>query len=168
MAEVDEFEESQSKSLRELGMEAFWFFAHTLLAILTVVAMLAVGILLKPDPDATQPKLIGTAAAFLLPLAVGFLIAKRQQNEIARYVWISGLLFFATVCVWVLDLPTGNGLCDHCGAVDKLLRTFFDITHGSGLMGGDGLMVGCWIPLALFGYAIGANLGLDPKVDEEV
>jgi hypothetical protein len=163
---TEEFEDEHSKSLRELGMEAFWFFAHTALAVLALMLMLLAGIFLKPAPDATGPKLIGTFVAFVFPMAVGFLIAKRQQNDIARYVWISGIIIFAVVCVWVLDLPTGNGLCEHCGAVDKLWRTFFDITNGSGLMGGDGLMMGTWLPLSLFGYAIGASAGLD-KVGQE-
>lgn len=164
---MDEFEETGGKSLGDLGHEALWFFAHTVFAVLALVAILVGGLLLKVAPDATEPKLIGTLLAFVFPLAVGFLIAKKQQSDIAKYVWISGLLFFSIVCVWVLDLPTGNGLCEHCGALDKLWRTFFDITHGSGLMGGDGLMVGTWIPLALFGYAIGAGLGLDEPVAEE-
>jgi hypothetical protein len=93
----------------------------------------------------------------------GFLIAKLQQNEIARYIWISGLLVFSVVCVWVLDLPTGNGLCENCGAVEKLWRTFFDISNGSGLMGGDGLLVGTWMPLAMIAYSIGVRFGLNKE-----
>jgi len=163
---AEEFEEvSQGKSLRDLGREAFWYFAHTLLAILAIVIMLVAGIFLKPDPDATVPKLIATVVAFVFPMLVGFVIARQQQNDIAKYVWISGLLFFAFACVWVLDLPTGNGLCEHCGALEKLWRTFFDITHGSGLMGGDGVLIGAWIPLGLFGYAIGASMGLNEESD---
>jgi hypothetical protein len=154
----DEHLDAHNKSLRDLGMEAFWFVAHTVIAVIVLVCILFVGVQLKPDPDAIQPKIIGTALAFVLPLIVGFLIAKATHNDIGRYVWISGMLIFASVCVWVLDLPTGAGLCEHCGALDKLWRTFFDITHGSGLMGGDGLMVGVWIPLAMFGYAAGASL----------
>jgi hypothetical protein len=60
----------------------------------------------------------------------------------------------------VLDLPTGTGLCEKCLAFDKLYRTFFDISHGSGLMGGDGLLVGTWIPLSMIGYSVGARFGL--------
>ncbi len=71
-----------------------------------------------------------------------------------------GLVFFALVCVWVLDLPTGTGLCEKCLALEKLYRTFFDINHGSGLMGGDGLLVGLWIPLSMIGYSLGAIAGL--------
>jgi len=156
----------QSKSMRDLGMEALWFLAHTVLAILSLGAILYAGILLRIGDEPIEPKLAGTALAFLFPMGVGFGIARWKRNDIGRYVWISGILLFATVCVWVLDLPTGAGLCEHCGAVDKLWRTFFDVSHGSGLMGGDGLMVGVWIPLALFGYAMGAGLGIEDKQEE--
>ena len=94
-------------------------------------------------------------------MAASFLIAKLGGNEIARYVWITALLIFSAVCVWVLDLPTGNGLCEGCGAIDKLWRTFFSFSNGSGLMDGQGIAVGLWTPLALIGYAIGARFGLD-------
>ena len=152
----------QGKSLSDLGREAFWFITHTLLAVVVLAIAIAGMTLTHPDPDALPPKLIGTGLAFLIPLVGGFLIARVQQNDIARYVWISGLLLFSVVCVWVLDLPTGNGLCEKCGAVEKLWRTFFDIGNGSGLMGGDGLLVGTWTPLAMIGYAIGAKFGLEP------
>jgi hypothetical protein len=157
---TEDFEVSQGKSIGELGKEALWFVAHTAIAILTLLALVAVMALFKPDPNATAPKLLCTLLALLLPMLVGFFIVKRT-NEIARYVWISGLVIFAIVCVWVLDLPTGNGLCEHCGALEKLWRTFFDINHGSGLLGGDGLLVGTWIPLSLAGYALGAKFGSD-------
>ena len=157
---TEDFEVSQGKSIGELGREALWFVAHTAIAVIALLALIGVMWMFHPNPDATGPKLLATVLAFLVPLAVGFLIVK-QTNEIGRYVWISGLLIFAIVCVWVLDLPTGNGLCEHCGALEKLWRTFFDITHGSGLMGGDGLLVGTWVPLSLFGYSAGAKMGID-------
>ena len=96
-------------------------------------------------------------------MVAGFVIAvaKVRQDKTAKYIWISAVLLFSIVCVWVLDLPTGNGLCEHCLAMEKLYRTFFDINHGSGLMGGDGLLVGTWMPLSMIGYAIGARFGLD-------
>lgn len=150
------------KSLGDLGREAFWFLTHTLIAVI-VLAVVIVGLsITHPDPDATSPKLLGTGLAFLVPMIGGFLIARMQQNDIARYVWISGLLLFSVVCVWVLDLPTGNGLCEKCGAVEKLWRTFFSISNGSGLMGGDGLLFGTWVPLSMIGYAVGAKFGLEP------
>ena len=162
MATADDFEISQGKSIGDLGNEALWFTIHSVLAVLIMVAtILAMGYIAHPDPEAVGPKEIGTLLVILVPMIAGFVIAKIQGNHIARYVWITGLLMFSAVCVWVLDLPTGNGLCEKCGAVEKLTRTFFDIRHGSGLMGGDGLLVGTWITLSMIGYAIGASFGLD-------
>jgi hypothetical protein len=152
---------SQGKSVGDLGWEAFWFLTHTFLAFMFLALVIGAITLTHPDPDAIPPKLLCTALAFLVPLIGGLIIARSQQNHIAGYVWISGLVFFSVVCVWVLDLPTGNGLCETCGAVEKLWRTFFDIHHGSGLMAGDGLLVGAWIPLSMIGYAFGAHFGLE-------
>jgi len=116
--------------------------------------------LTHPNPDSVLPRIYATALAFLTPMLAGFLLAYIWPNPAARYVWISGLLLFCAVSVWVLDLPTGQGLCEGCGATQKLWRTFFDIRHGSGLMGGDGLLVGTWTPISMIGYSVGANLGL--------
>lgn len=153
---------TQGKTISDLGREAVWFLTHTLIAVLVLAIAIGAMSLTHPDPDATTPKLIGTALAFLVPMIGGLLIARVQQNDIASYVWISGLMLFSVMCVWVLDLPTGNGLCEKCGAVEKLWRTFFDIGNGSGLMGGDGLLVGTWIPLSMIGYAVGAKFGIEP------
>jgi hypothetical protein len=152
---------SQNKTLGDLSREALWFSVHTLAAVAALAVVVGGIALTRPDADAMQPKLLGTVLALLVPMAVGFLVARKQQNDIAGYVWISGLLVFSVVCVFVLDLPTGNGLCEKCGAVEKLWRTFFDISHGSGLMSGDGLLIGTWIPLSMIGYAIGARYALD-------
>lgn len=160
----DEFDVAQDKSAGDLGKEALWYFIHTLIAVLLLAAVvLGIGYILKPDEDAIQPKIIGTILGFLVPMIGGYVIAKARQDQIARYIWISGLIMFAIVCVWVIDLPTGNGLCEACAndLPQKLYRTFFDINHGSGLMGGDGLLVGTWTPLSMIGYALGARFGLD-------
>jgi len=159
---VNERDISQDKSLGDLGREAVWFLTHTLIAVVLLAIVLGVMSLNHPDPDASTPKLVGTVLALLVPMIGGFILAKMHQNDIAGYIWISGLVIFSVVCVWVLDLPTGNGLCETCGAVEKLWRTFFTFTHGSGLMGGDGLLVGAWIPLSMIGYAFGAKLALEP------
>jgi hypothetical protein len=151
---------SQGKSIGDLGREAFWFLTHSGLAFAILVLVIGAMTIAHPDPEALGPKALGTVLAFFVPMVGGFIIARSQQNDIARYVWISGLVFFAVVCVWVLDLPTGNGLCENCGAIEKLWRTFFDIRHGSGLMAGDGLLFGAWIPLSMIGYATGAGFGL--------
>ena len=152
---------SGDKSIGELAREAAWFLTHTALA-LVMLGVVIVGMTMNhPDPESVNPKLLATALTFVVPLLGGFIVARRSQNDVASYVWISGLVVFAIVCVWVLDLPTGNGLCENCGAVEKLWRTFFDIQHGSGLIAGDGLLIGTWIPLSMIGYAVGAKFGLD-------
>ena len=162
---IEDVDIASGKSIGELGHEAFWFVAHTIIAVLVLAVITGVLVVLYPNAeDAATPKLIGLALAFFVPLIVGFIIAKAQQNDIARYVWISGLLMFSVACVWVIDLPTGPGLCEQCGnghLLEKLWRTFFDFNNGSGLMGGDGLLIGTMVPLSMFGYAIGAKFGLD-------
>jgi hypothetical protein len=152
----------EDKSVGELGREALRFLTHTFIALVILGGVIGVMSLSHPDPDSTSPKLLGTVLAFLIPMIGGFIIGRRQQTNIASYVWISGLVIFSVACVWVLDLPTGNGLCERCGAMEKLWRTFFDIGHGSGLMAGDGLLIGAWMPLSMIGYAIGARVGLEP------
>lgn len=154
-----------NKSLGDLGREAALFAVHTVIAVLVLVLLIGAFWLAHPDPDASGPKLLCTGLSFLVPLVAGFVIIRFKQDQIAQYIWIAGLVFFSLVCVWVLDLPTGNGLCNDCGAVDKLWRTFFSINHGSGLMGGDGLMIGSWVPLSMFGYAMGAKFAY--KEDDE-
>ena len=159
----EDYEVSQGKTAGDLGSEALWFTLHTIFALLVLLAVVVGIYLTHADPDASGPKILGTLLSFLVPMIVGFVIAKVRQDRVAQYIWISGMLVFAVVCVWVLDLPTGVGLCEKCGAIEKLRRTFFDINNGSGLMGGDGFLVGTLIPLSIIGYAIGARFGLDEQ-----
>ena len=149
---------SQDKTVGDLAREALWFLTHTLIAFVLLAIVIGVMSLNHPDPDSSAPKMLGTVLAFVAPMIGGFLLARIHHNDVAGYTWISGLVIFSIVCVRVLDLPTGNGLCETCGAVEKLWRTFFTFSHGSGLMGGDGLLVGAWIPLSMIGYAIGVKL----------
>ncbi len=153
---------SQGKSLGDLGREAFWFLTHTLIAIVMLAIVIVAISLDHPDPVSAAPKVLATILAGLIPMLGGAIVARVQRNDIAPYTWISGLVIFSIVCVWVLDLPTGKGLCENCGAVEKLWRTFFTFRHGSGLMGGDGLLVGTWLPLSMISYALGAKLARSP------
>jgi hypothetical protein len=158
---IDELEVPHNKSMGDLGREALWFAGHTVLAIVIVLLlMLAMGFV-HPDAEAAGPKLVITGLSLVLGGAVGAVITRASGNLVGRYAWISGLLIFMAACVWVIDLPTGPGLCQECGPGHLLLRlwrTFFDFSNGSGLMGGGGPLIGCWIPLALLGYAIGSAL----------
>ncbi len=156
---AEPFERNQDKTAGDLTREAFRYAAHTVAAVLVLAVLLGVVSLFHPNPEADGPKVLCSYLSFLVPLAVAFAIARYRPDNTAQYVWISGVLTFAIVCVWVLDLPTGNGLCERCGALEKLTRTFFAIDNGSGLMAGDGLLVGTWIPLSMIGYAAGARFG---------
>ena len=158
---INERDISQDKTLGDLAREAGWFLTHTLIAFVLLAITIGVISLNHPDPDSTTPKFIGTALAFFIPMAAAYILARIHRNDIAGYIWISGLVIFSVVCVWVLDLPTGPGLCETCGAVEKLWRTFFTFTNGSGLMGGDGILIGTWIPLSMIGYAMGARFALE-------
>jgi hypothetical protein len=149
----------RDRSAGELAEEALWFALHTLFAVVLLGVVLVAITLAHPVPGSASPKIVATALAFLAPLTGGYAIARIWPNPAARYVWVSGLLLLSAVSVWVLDLPTGIGLCEGCGATEKLWRTFFSIHHGSGLMGGDGLLAGAWAPLSMIGYALGAALG---------
>ncbi len=158
---TEEFEQTQGKSAGDLGREALWFFLYSLIAVGLLAIVVLVIALSHVSSEETGPKLICTVLALLVPMVGGFIIARVQRNQVAKYIWIAGLLFFFIVCVWVVDLPTGVGLCEGCGALAKLYRTFFAINDGSGLMGGDGLLVGTWVPLSMIGFAIGAKFGLN-------
>jgi hypothetical protein len=147
-----------NKTTTDLLQEAGWFVLHTLIAVFVLVAIIGVFWAVHPDPDATTPKMLCTALALLTPLLVGFVISKVRPDNIASYVWISGALFFGVICVYVIDLPTGPGLCEKCTLMERLYRTFFSIGHNSGLLGGDGILIGTWIPLSILGYAIGAKI----------
>jgi hypothetical protein len=154
-------ENSHDNTVADLGREAVWFLTHTLIALLLLAIVIGVMSLNHPDPDSPAPKQLATILALLVPLVGSFLLARIHHNGVAGSIWISGLAIFSVVFVWVLDLPTGNGLCGACGAGEKVWRTFFSFTNGSGLMAGDGLLVGAWIPLSMIGYAIGAKLALN-------
>jgi hypothetical protein len=151
---------SEDKTPGGLAREALWFLTHTFIAFVLLAIVVGVMSLNHPDPDSPTPKLLGTVLAFLAPLIGGFLLARIHRSSIAAYTWISGLVVFSILCVWVTDLPTGPGLCESCGSVEKIWRTFFTFSHGSGLMGGDGLLAGAWIPLSMIGYALGAKVAL--------
>jgi len=152
---------SQDKTPADLARQALWFLTHTLIAFVLLAIVVGVMSLNHPDPDSPTPTLLATALAFLAPMIGGLLLARIHHNNAAVYTWISGLVIFSIVCVWVLDLPTGPGLCENCGAIEKVWRTFFSFRHGSGLISGDGPLIGAWTPLSMIGYAIGAKFALE-------
>ncbi len=147
-------EQTGGKSPGELAAEAIGFFAHTIISLVIYAALLWALYYLPT----LHSMLFGTVLAFLVPAIAGFILAMIWPNEMARYVWIFGIIYFSIVCVYVLDLPTGPGMCEHCTALSKLTVTI--ITFKSGLVGVFGPAFGTWPALAMVGYAVGAKFGL--------
>ncbi len=153
MAEIAQ--QSTDKTLGQLLKEASWYILYTCISIGTLFAL---GALITLTHPASFPMALAALLAFAAPWMVGFVIGKIRHDEIAPQVWLAGLVWFSIVSVWVLDMPTGPGMCEHCGAFDKLYRTFFTLNVDSGLIDGNGRLVGTWPALAMVGYALGANL----------
>ncbi len=161
---MEAVEQAVDKTPGQILHDAVWFLLHT--AISVVMLFLMVGAITLTGAQ-SFPMALAALLAFLVPGIAGFLIAKLRKDVIGSYVWISGLIWFSIICVWVLDMPTGPGLCEKCGAADKLYLTFFTLTQDSGLIAGMGRLVGTWPALAMVGYAIGARFGRTPRQAEE-
>lgn len=147
-----------------LWSELLWFMLHSMAALAVLIGVVAALTLARPDPASVAIKASATALALAVPMLAAFVMARvwsrRPWVGAGRFVWVSGLLVLSAAAVWVYALPTGPGLCAGCNSWEKLWRTFFTVRGGSGLMNGDGLLVGCWVPLATLGYSAGAALGL--------
>jgi hypothetical protein len=142
--------------------EVLRFFLHSMVPVLLIAGFfLGTSNMHLTIP---MPELVCAAFAAFVPALVGALIALIWRDETATYVWIMGLLWFSIICVVVLDMPTGPGLCEHCGAGQKLWLTFFDMTQDSGLMNNNGRLVGTWPTLGLVGYALGARAVLKDQM----
>lgn len=106
------------------------------------------------------PALATALLVFVLPLVVAFGIHLRGWTTEASHIWIAGVVWLLMVIVYVLELPTGPGSCEHCTAVSKIWLTLFDLNTDSNLISGAGRVVGTWPALAVIGYSIGAGLSL--------
>ena len=149
--------DEEESSAARLTRQALSFTGHTVLALLSWVALMAVGYLLNP-PYIPQFVILVLSIAF--PLLVGFGVNRIRQDGLAPAVWLMGLIWILIVALWILDMPTGPNACFQCGATEKLTRTFFSLPRPSGLIDNDGPFLGTWPAAALVGYAIGARLGL--------
>jgi hypothetical protein len=150
------------KTAGSMFAEVMRFFVHSLIPVIFIaVFFLSTAAMQIAVP---YPELVSAAIAFFIPALLGAVIAMTWKDPTATYVWIMGLLWFSIIAVVVLDMPTGPGLCEHCGAGQKLWLTFFDITQDSGLMNNNGRLVGTWPTLALVGYALGARMVLKDKM----
>lgn len=157
MASLLETQEQVEEVTNPLPRQALWFFLHTLIALGTWAALMAVGYALNPQG---VPQWAILALSIAVPLLVGAIVTKMRQDDMATLVWLLGLIWILVVGLWILDMPTGPNQCYQCGAAEKLTRTFFSVPQPSGLIDDDGPFFGTWPAAALIGYSIGARLAL--------
>ena len=152
----------EERTESRLGHQALWFFAHTVVALASWLALMWVGYLLHP---AQVPQTAILVLSIAIPLLVGSTVTRFRQDDMATLVWLAGLIWLLIVSLWVLDMPTGPNQCFQCGATEKLARTFFSLPKPSGLIDDDGPFLGTWPAAALLGYAVGARLTLKKRHD---
>lgn len=71
---MEDFDASHGKTAGDLRREAVWFTLHSLFAVLVLLATVIAFWIAHTDPDSSNPKILATALAFLLPLIAGFII----------------------------------------------------------------------------------------------
>jgi energy-coupling factor transporter transmembrane protein EcfT len=152
--------DEEQKDPSTLSNQAIWFFAHTALALGSWLLLMLVGYVVNP-PGVSQ--LVILLLSLCVPLLVGFAFARVRQDEMAKSVWLIGLIWMLIISLWILDMPTGPNACFQCDATEKLTRTFFSLPRPSGLIDNDGPFFGTWPAAALLGYSIGARLALRRK-----
>jgi len=159
--ETDEIEIlEEDEKVGNLGQQALWICAHSVLAIGSWIAMIVLVSMAHPQ---NVPVAVTLGLSFATPFLAGFLFNRIRQNDMAPYVWLIGLIWFLIICLWILDMPTGPNQCYHCDASEKLYLTFFSLKEDSGLIDGQGRLVGTWPFAAFIGYGIGSSLALKRK-----
>ena len=157
-------DEEVESSASKLTRQAISFFVHTALALGSWLALMLVGYALNP-PNVPQPLILLLSA--VIPLAVGFVVTRFRQDDMATVVWLVGLVWLMILALWIVDLPTRPNECFQCGLTEKLTRTFFSLPSPSGLIDDDGPFIGTWPAAALVGYSIGSVLALRRKHRED-
>jgi hypothetical protein len=144
-----------------LSHQTAWFFLHTILGLAAWGLLMLVGYIIHPRG---VPQTIILLLSIIVPLAVGNLVNRSRQDEMATLVWLVGLTWILIIALWILDMPTGPNACFQCDATEKISRTFLSLPSPSGLIDDDGPFIGTWPAAALFGYAIGAKLAMRKRL----
>jgi hypothetical protein len=144
-----------------LSHQATWFFLHTILGLAAWGLFMFLGYIIQPRG---LPQIIILLLSIIVPLAVGYLVNRSRQDEMATLVWLVGLTWILIIALWILDMPTGPNACFQCDATEKISRTFLSLPSPSGLIDDDGPFIGTWPAAALFGYAIGAKLAMRKRL----
>jgi hypothetical protein len=141
----------------QMFKQAVWFFLHSLFSLMAWVTMMAGVTLTRPE---SVPAGVTLTLSFGFPLIAGFSLVKIRKSDVATLTWLTGLVWFMIVGLWILDMPTGAGACYHCGPGDKLWYSLFSLHADNGLLDGQGRFVGTWPAVAMIGYSLGAKLAM--------
>lgn len=150
-------EEQQERRAPSLPAQSLSLLLHAIVAFASWICLMLVGYSLNPQ---NAPQSLILALSFVFPLLVGLAANHFRQTQMATAVWLLGILWFMSVALWVIDMPTGPYQCLHCSTTEKLSRTFFSFPQPSGLIDDDGPFFGTWPAAAFIGYSIGARLAL--------
>lgn len=145
------------KTPERMFRQAVSFCLHIFISLL-IYAAIFLGISYFNPVD--WPALATTMLVFALPMVLAYGIHLRGTTTEGGHIWIAALVWLLMVTVYVLELPTGPGSCEHCTAFSKIWLTLFDLNTDSNLISGAGRVVGTWPALAVIGYSIGAGLSL--------
>ena len=156
--------QEEQQRVSNIGEQSLWVLLHSLLAIGSWVAMMLIISMIKLE---SVPVLITLALSFVIPLVVGNIVTRFKQNEMAPYTWLIGLIWFLIICLWILDMPTGPNQCYHCDASQKLYLTFLSPSEDSGLIDGEGRLIGTWPTMAFIGYGIGSRFAYKDKAGKK-
>lgn len=145
----------EEQFLEKLASQAGSFGLHVLLALGTWLGFMFLGYVVNP-PTLSQWLIL--ALSLLLPAFSGYMVSRFWQSEMATVIWLLGVIWTIVFCIWLLDLRTGPGLCDHCEASERIARTLFSFPAPSGLIDNNGPFFATWPAASLIGYSIGAAL----------
>ena len=157
-------DEDENRGASRIIRQALWFLAHTALALASWLALMLVGYAVNPQG---VPQFVILLLSLAVPLAVGFIVTRIRQDDLATVVWLMGLIWLMIVALWIVDMPTRPNQCFQCGVGEKLSRTLLSLPSPSGLIDDDGPFIGTWPAAALVGYSIGAALALRRKPRED-
>ena len=157
-------DEDEDRSASRLVRQALSFFVHAVLALGSWLVLMLIGYALNPQ---NVPQSLILLLSLCVPLAVGFIVTRIRQDDMATVVWLLGLIWLMIVALWIVDMPTRPNECYQCGVSEKLTRTLFSLPTPSGLIDDDGPFLGTWPAAALIGYSIGAALALRRRKRED-
>ena len=154
---MDSHTPDEANYFSQLVGQGLSFSLHTFLALGSWVVLMFVGYTMNPQGVSQSLILLLSLA---VPMVTGYIVSRFWQSEMATVIAFLGVIWVLLFSIWVLDLPTGPGLCDQCDASERLARTLFSFPSPSGLLDNNGPIFATWPAAALIGYSVGSKLAM--------